>query len=485
MDKTHDEDLAVMAGPRRAPGDVPAVARRGFLECYYGAPWSDRDRRTMLAEAAHWGMNAYCYGPSGDPHTGTAWRQPYSAAELDTFAGLADFAAQHGIEFCWRVSPSAPLAPANGIALHDPAERDLLLARLDDIVAAGAHTILLTFDDVEHGLFHAGDRQAFGADPHPTAAAHAQLVRAVAAHLAQRDVRLVACPTRYWGTGDDAYTQRLFELIDVPVEVCWTGPRVTSTRIDGTEAAQARQRRGGHPLFLWDNYPVNDWDGFDPTTGVPAQRRLFLGPLVGREAAVAEPLGSYMVNCGAQPLAGLPALATAAQWASDPAAYDPASAWDAVLDRYDDTYGSLAFLASLSSTSPIALTRAHPLATATYRYLLAESGDDASAALRTELAGARERLERVPTAGDGVLGSLRDWVEDLTLRVHAADAAVRAIDGFSREDSAVLAEAAQWLADRRQQLDAPFPAAMLDGALTSLIERGRGLAGAPVPPHDV
>ncbi|MEU6073726.1 beta-N-acetylglucosaminidase domain-containing protein [Micromonospora sp. NPDC047074] len=459
--------------------DHPEIARRGLLECFYGPAWSERDRHTMITEAAAWGMNSYCYGPSGDPHVGVGWRQPYDVAKRAEFERLAALGARTGVEICFRISPSAPLEPAAGMVFSDPDETALLLARLDDLLDTGLTTILLAFDDVENGLVHEADRRAFAADPHPVAAAHARVARAVGEHLAARGANLVICPIRYWGTEPDAYNTRLTELIgDAPaaVEYCWTGPRVTSARITVADAAGGAARHGGRPLFLWDNYPVNDWDSVDPATGAPARRRLFLAPMQGRAGGIGRHLGSYLVNGTGEPLPGIPALATAAQWAWNPTAYEAGAAWQDVLERYDE-HGGLAQLAAMASSSPLHLTPPHPLAVAVFEYL---AGARDAATVRSRLADARRHLRGMPEAL-----ALTQWVSDVTFQLDAAESAVNLIEAFRHDDDHALADAAQWLADRRHRLDAPFPPALLDGALIPLVERGRGLAGGPIPPHDV
>jgi hypothetical protein len=69
----------------------------------------------------------------------------------------------------------------------------------------------------------------------------------------------------------------------------------------------------GRPPLLWDNYPVNDY----------ARWRLFLGPLRGRAPDLAIEATGILSNPMSQPHASMLALATVADYARDPSAYDP------------------------------------------------------------------------------------------------------------------------------------------------------------------
>ena len=81
-------------------------------------------------------------------------------------------------------------------------------------------------------------------------------------------------------------------------------------------------RYATHEHLLWDNYPVNDWD---PAT-------VFLGPLRGRDPRLADgQLRGIVANAMVQAVPSKLALATVADWARDPAAYDPITSFESAL----------------------------------------------------------------------------------------------------------------------------------------------------------
>jgi hyaluronoglucosaminidase len=81
----------------------------------------------------------------------------------------------------------------------------------------------------------------------------------------------VMCPTEYWQNWDTEYRKDLREGLDEKVIVFWTGYNTVAEYIPNEDGENARNIFG-HPLLLWDNYPVNDM----------AQDTLFMGPLMNR-----------------------------------------------------------------------------------------------------------------------------------------------------------------------------------------------------------
>ena len=47
--------------------DYPLFAVRGYIEGFYGKPWSEENRKMMLRLLSSYGMNTYYYAPKDDP----------------------------------------------------------------------------------------------------------------------------------------------------------------------------------------------------------------------------------------------------------------------------------------------------------------------------------------------------------------------------------------------------------------------------------
>lgn len=62
--------------------DWADVVSRGFIEGYYGNPWSTNDRINLMKWAGYYKLNSYIYAPKNDPKHNEQWRQMYSEDEL-------------------------------------------------------------------------------------------------------------------------------------------------------------------------------------------------------------------------------------------------------------------------------------------------------------------------------------------------------------------------------------------------------------------
>lgn len=279
---------------------------RATVEGFYGRPWSHSERLAHLSFCASVGLDTYVYGPKDDPWHRAQWRSPYPAEELGLLRALVSHAASVGVTFVYAIHPGLSMdwdSPDDQAALHAKA------AQLWDI---GVRRFALFFDDIE-----------YTADPGADGAAHARVAdRFVSGFLGPRgagpspDLPFFVVPTDYAGNQESAYRAGFGAGLPDHTLVFWTGPDIVVGAISDDNVRAARAAFG-RPLALWDNFPVNDFDA----------KRVFLGPLVDRPTAFPDGvLAGIMSNPMVQPLASRIALATVAEYARDPASYDPVAA---------------------------------------------------------------------------------------------------------------------------------------------------------------
>jgi hyaluronoglucosaminidase len=283
------------------------------IEGFYGPPWSHAERLDLLAFCGRHGLNTWVHAPKDDPYHRERWRDPYPDDELARLAELAREADRHGVSFAWSV------APGLSMRYSDDAELETLVAKCEQVRGAGVHAVQLLWDDVEHDLHGPGDEARYGGEVKPSAAAQADVSNRFLRAFPQ-DAPLVVCPMGYAGNERTPYRETFARLLDPEVVVYWTGPEVVSqaiARADAEAAGAAFQ----HELLVWDNYPVND---FDP-------ERLFLGPLRGREPL---PVTGIVGNGMLQAVPSKLALATVADYAYDPEAYEPLQSYERALREH-------------------------------------------------------------------------------------------------------------------------------------------------------
>jgi len=410
-----DQRIARGMGPHTAPW-------RGIVEGYYGQPWPAAARRDVIEFLAGRGMNAFVYGPKHDPWHRARWREPYPQRELEELASTAAHARTLGVRFVWAISPAIDMR------WDDPGEELALHAKLEQLVAAGITDLALFFDDLPEILAAAGPGQESALAE--LGWRHGRLAGRVDAWLRARGSAGIACvvPAEYTGCQSSPYLDALSSALRPDMPLGWTGPAVVASTIDAQAARERRAATAGHPIALWDNYPVND---------VVLCNTLHLGPLTGRDPTLPAETAWYLLNPMRQPYASLIALATAADYLRDPAGYDPGRSWERALAELDPG-GGLALLAqqlrSSALTAPEYLD-AHELAALSERVAASWSGPDWASALEA-LALELRRQAAVPAMIAASLGAsplaaeIAPWVHELADHIRTSLDAVRLLQAL-------------------------------------------------------
>lgn len=187
----------------------------------------------------------------------------------------------------------------------------------------GVREFVLSFDDQPIVLEELQDALRFGRS---AAAAHLDLTRRVARWV-PRGSRLWLCASAYadvhLGDGTGPYSAVLLAgLPSLPrdVGVVWTGPDVVSPSIGVSDVVRVKERFGGRPLMLYDNYPVNE-------DGLGRGLALVLGPLRQRDPEILRFISAYLACPMTQLGASQLPLRTIADFLRDPEGYDPDASW--------------------------------------------------------------------------------------------------------------------------------------------------------------
>jgi hyaluronoglucosaminidase len=288
---------------------------RGLIEGFYGPPWTHEERLDLIRFCGAHGLNTWVHAPKDDPYHRRLWREPYPDAELERLAELAREAERGGVELAYAI------APGLSICYSREADFAALIAKCEQVRGAGVRSFQLLWDDVEHTLNCPEDDARYGHAERPSGAAQCELSNRFREELAQPGP-LVVCPMGYAGTGDSPYRRSFSPDLHPEIVVYWTGPEVVSLGITREALNTAVARFRGHELLIWDNYPVNDFD----------VDRLFLGPLLGRDHRLADGhCAGLIANAMVQAVPSKLALATVADWARGPAAYDPVASFERAL----------------------------------------------------------------------------------------------------------------------------------------------------------
>lgn len=261
----------------------------GVIEGFYGQPWLPESRLAMMDWLAELGLKAYLYAPKADSALRRNWREDWDTRHRAHLKKVASRCASSGLEFSIGLSP---FALYSDYGARSRADLKTKIARIADV---GDVRLALLFDDMPGDVPDLAQRQL-------------EIVHDVRAWMPGSGLRV--CPTYYsddpvldqvFGDRPDDYLRVLGAGLPASVELFWTGPRVCSTSVASTDLAPVTQV-SGCSLALWDNYPVND--------SKLRSDHLYLAPLDGRSADLANCLGSHWCNAMNQPALSLPALAS-------------------------------------------------------------------------------------------------------------------------------------------------------------------------------
>lgn len=126
--------------------DSADVVSRGFIEGYYGNPWSLEDRINLMEWGGYYKLNSYFYAPKDDPKHNAKWRELYTQEELNTLIKpLADAGNRSKTRFVYALHPLMN-NPINFGANYD---RDLkiLQDKFEQVLSVGVRQIAILADD--------------------------------------------------------------------------------------------------------------------------------------------------------------------------------------------------------------------------------------------------------------------------------------------------------------------------------------------------
>lgn len=252
----------------------------GIIEGFYGKPWSWEARAETISFLAPCGYRFYLYAPKADLFLRRRWQEPHPEDVAKRLAALAAHARKNGVRF------GAGLSPFELFNNFDNASREALASKLRFLDDVGIEDLAILFDDMRGDVPDLAKKQV-------------EIIDWARAHT--RATRIIMCPSYYsddpildrvFGRRPEGYVEELGALLDLSIEMFWTGEEVISRQYSPAHLTRVAEQMQRKP-FLWDNYPVND--------GQRMSQYLHLRGFTGRSAANAARIAAHGINPSLQP----------------------------------------------------------------------------------------------------------------------------------------------------------------------------------------
>lgn len=228
--------------------DYADVKSRGFIEGYYGNPWSLEDRIDLMKFGGYYKLNAYFYAPKDDPKHNAKWRELYTEEELVNIKALADAGNESKCRFVFALHPFMNSAMRFDTEAHYQEDLTIMKAKFKQVIDQGVRQISILDDDAPIPGGNANNAVRVIKDM-------TSWLEEVQEEYPDMKLTLPYVPAGYMGTGADQELQTLKQAPD-NVQIVMTGGRVWGEVSKSfTETFTANMGKGP---FLWINWPCTD-----------------------------------------------------------------------------------------------------------------------------------------------------------------------------------------------------------------------------------
>lgn len=250
---------------------------RGFIEGYYGIPWSVEDRISLMKFGGDFKMNIYIFAPKDDPYHNSQWRELYPDDKLAEITEMVEAGAEAKCRFAWAIHPFMN----QGINLSNYDESlEVIKTKFQQLYDAGVRQFVISADDASSNTN-----------------VQVKLLNDMNQWVKEHEgtYPLVFVPMIYctaaanWGYGISLQGYyNLLKEVDEDVEFMWTGEWVCHPATQYT-FDHFKQVSGREP-FMWLNWPVNDVNHKRLVMGPAENCILNTGGVTGFKGLVTNPL---------------------------------------------------------------------------------------------------------------------------------------------------------------------------------------------------
>ena len=244
--------------------DWADVKSRGFIEGYYGSPWSTQDRVNLMTWGGYYKMNTYVYAPKDDPLHRNDWRTSYTQEQVDNeIRPQAEAGNRSKVRFVYAIAPFHDSDAARGKQFrfdteeHYQEDLRVLKGRYQHVIDAGVRQIALLADDsTDWGRVYGNEQTYVRLTQDLTDWLHELQQKrnedGTPMYEGLKDT-LLYCPALYSYTGGG---ESWYDKFPSNVQIVMTGRRTFGSATP--EFAEEFKGNTGRAPFMWVNWPCSD-----------------------------------------------------------------------------------------------------------------------------------------------------------------------------------------------------------------------------------
>ena len=234
--------------------DYANVAYRGFIEGYYGNPWSNEDRAALMTYGGDYKLNQYIFAPKDDPYHNSKWRELYPEEKLEGIKKLAAAGEASKTRYVYALHPFMNNAIRFDSDENYQKDLNIIKDKFTQLLKAGVRQFGILADDASV--------------PPQGPSSYVKLLNDLTDWLREQqktytDLKddIIFCPNDYMGSGASEQLKEVNKAGD-NVSIVMTGGRIWgevsqefATNFKNNIASEGYE---GREPYFWINWPCSD-----------------------------------------------------------------------------------------------------------------------------------------------------------------------------------------------------------------------------------
>ena len=235
--------------------DYAEIKNRGFIEGYYGNPWSNADRAELMRYGGDLKLTQYFFAPKDDPYHNKKWRERYPEEKLAEIRELARVGNQNKTRYVWTIHPFMNNRIRFGNDADYQKDLETIKAKFTQLMDVGVREFGILADDAPSPV---GGYNSYN-----------RLMKDMTDWLTEKQAtygglrkEMIFVPGQYWGNGREDELKALNENLPTSTSMTLTGGKIWGEVSESFLSNLKNNLTAGgktyRPVSLWVNWPVTD-----------------------------------------------------------------------------------------------------------------------------------------------------------------------------------------------------------------------------------